>query len=124
MKYFIIDDFPDIRTFIKDIIMKSGDEVYEFDNALNLVPHYEQYKPDWICMDINMEPMNGIQATSVLLNKFPDARVIIVTNYNEILYRTAAINAGVHAYILKDDLHQLLNIIHPIENSNVHNSLS
>jgi len=55
-------------------------------------------------MDIRMPKVNGIKATENLKKKFPEAHVIIVTNYSDQEFRDAAKEAGAEQYFLKDNL--------------------
>lgn len=46
----------------------------------SLLELYEKYKPDLVTVDIVMPGIDGIQATKLLLEKHPEARVIVVTS--------------------------------------------
>ncbi|MBI3194198.1 MAG: response regulator transcription factor [Ignavibacteriae bacterium] len=110
MKIFIVDDNAEIRQLVRSVLGNIAEHILEFDNAQNIVALYELHKPDWIIMDIQMQPLNGITATAKLKGKYPDARVVILTNYGAELYRTAAKNAGAHAFFLKDDLRKIRSV--------------
>jgi len=72
---------------------------------------YRKHKPDWVLMDIRMGAMDGIAATREVTSAFPNARVIIVTNYNDSFLRAEAEEAGAVGYVLKDDLSALHSLI-------------
>lgn len=69
------------------------------DEAINLM---EKYKPDVFLMDINMPHINGVQATKRLIDKYPMARVIILSIHDDENYVTHALKSGAQGYLLKE----------------------
>lgn len=67
----------------------------------DLLRKVERDNPDIVLMDIEMPGMNGIQATSLLKEKFPGINVLIQTIFFEDEYIFNAICAGASGYILK-----------------------
>jgi DNA-binding NarL/FixJ family response regulator len=59
-------------------------------------------RPDVILMDINMPTLDGVQATGLIVESNPSARVIILTMYRQDRYVFEAIKAGARGYLLKD----------------------
>src|SRR5699024_11985987 len=55
-----------------------------------------------VLMDINMPGMNGVQATSKLVDKFPDVNVIILSIHDDESYVSHALKTGAHGYLLKE----------------------
>jgi two-component system response regulator DegU len=62
-------------------------------------------------MPLTSPPRTAISRT--ILREHPDAKVIILTNYNDPDYRDAARDAGTSAFVLKERLFDLLPIISP-----------
>ncbi|MCI0487594.1 MAG: response regulator, partial [Blastocatellia bacterium] len=60
--------------------------------------------PDWVLMDIMMERVDGITATREIRRAFPDARIVIVTNFDDAKFRDAAREAGAGYYVPKENL--------------------
>lgn len=58
-------------------------------------------KPDIILMDLVMEEMNGIVATQEILDKWPEAKIIILTSFIDDQKVYPAIEAGASGYLLK-----------------------
>ncbi len=67
--------------------------------AVNLA---RKLRPDVILMDINMPILDGVQATGLIVEANPSARVIILTMYRQDRYVFQAIKAGARGYLLKD----------------------
>ena len=61
-----------------------------------------QLRPDVILMDIRMPGTDGVAATRAIRSALPDARVIILTTFDDDEYLLAALRAGACGYLLKD----------------------
>lgn len=64
---------------------------------------YEAHRPDWILMDWEMKT-DGLTTTRRIINAYPDARILIVTQHDDAELRDAAMKAGARGFVLKDDL--------------------
>ena len=58
--------------------------------------------PDVVLMDLMMEPMDGIEATAAIKERYPDVEVVAVTSFIEEDKVHAALQAGAAGYLLKD----------------------
>jgi two-component system, NarL family, response regulator LiaR len=89
--------------------------VLEAEDGGQAIECYERMHPDWVLMDIAMEPVDGLAASRAILGAHPEAKIIILTNYDEARYRAAAREIGTKAFILKEHLGDIL----PLLSSNV-----
>lgn len=62
----------------------------------------EDNRVDIILMDIQMPEMNGIKATEIVKNQYPQIKVIMLTVYDDDEYIFKAIKAGANGYLLKE----------------------
>ena len=53
----------------------------------------------------------GIGATGEIIRNFPDAKIVIVTDYGSADLRRAAQDAGAHEYIVKENLIELRRLL-------------
>ncbi|MDR2775625.1 MAG: substrate-binding domain-containing protein [Tannerella sp.] len=98
----VIDDNPDIRTFIKTIlqnnyaIMEAEDGAGGFRKAVH-------YIPDIIVSDIMMPPPDGLELCRRLKNEISTSHipVILLTAYSLDEYRISGYKNGADAYIAK-----------------------
>ncbi|MCK9425959.1 MAG: response regulator transcription factor [Ignavibacteriaceae bacterium] len=111
MKLLIVDDSKEMRKSIRSIVATPADMVFECEDGRNVVTAYTEAQPDYVLMDIRMPKVNGIKATENLKKRFPEARVIIVTNYSDSEFREAAKAAGAERYFLKDNLLDVKNYL-------------
>ncbi len=59
-------------------------------------------KPDVVLMDIYMPLMNGVEATKVFKTQMPQAKIIVLSTYDEDEYIQDALAYGASGYLLKD----------------------
>lgn len=62
---------------------------------------YKECKPDLVTMDITMPDMDGIEATKLIRERFPDANIIMVTSHGQEKMVLDALKAGAKGYLLK-----------------------
>ena len=60
------------------------------------------YSPDLFLMDINMEPVNGIEATGIITKLHPDIKIIGMSIHPETIYVRRMLEAGAHGYVTKN----------------------
>ena len=107
----IADDNREMRETLKDILREFDPYFCECSNGNEVVELYRTHHPDWVLMDVMMPFIDGIAATRRIKDLFPDARILIVTNYNDPLLRHEAKQAGAVGFVLKDDLSVLATIM-------------
>jgi len=62
-------------------------------------------------MDIRISEVDGIEATKRIKAADPEAKIVIVTDYDDDALRQAAIRAGACGYALKDNLLELVGLL-------------
>lgn len=76
------------------------------------LPLIEKWMPDILITDIKMPFMNGLELSSIVRQKMPDIKIIILSGHDEFHYAQSALRLGVEDYCLKPvssaDLIQLL----------------
>jgi DNA-binding NarL/FixJ family response regulator len=104
MTLLIVDDNPQFRELIKVVVADLVDEVSERADGDEAVAAYSARRHDWVLMDLQMARMGGLEATRRLVAGDRTARVLIVTDYDDVHWRAAASDAGACGYVLKENL--------------------
>ena len=108
----IVDDNPDMRRIIRRMVSGIATEIIECADGGGALAAYSHSHPDWVLMDIEMKDMDGISATRQIKAAFPDARIVIVTEYDHTDWREEARRAGACEYVLKESLLEVRAILH------------
>ncbi len=100
----LVDDQRLIRDGLRLLLeLEDGLEVVgEAENGAAALEAYRALQPDVLLMDIRMPGMDGVEATRRLLDRWPMARVIILTTFDDDAYIFDALRAGALGYLLKD----------------------
>ena len=110
MKFLIVDDSADMRRCIKEYLPDEIETV-ECRDGLEAIAAFTQHQPDWVLMDIEMQPIDGLAATRQIKAHWPEAKIIFVTSHDEPRFREAASQLKVEGYVLKDNLEQINQIV-------------
>ncbi len=111
MKIMIVDDHAGFRRVVCTMIRGTGAEVVECEDGAQAEKQYRLCRPDLVLMDIEMQGLDGLQATARIRSSFPAARILMLTQYDDPELREAARRVGAAGYLLKDDLSQLPTLI-------------
>jgi len=104
LKLLIVDDKAQVRSMIRRFVGDLAAEISETDDGESALDAYAAFLPDWVLMDIEMKHTNGIVATERIMAAYPQANVVIVTNYDDDFLRERATAAGACGYVLKENL--------------------
>ena len=67
--------------------------------------------PDWVFMDVKMKKMDGITATKNIKKSYPNAKILVVTDYNDIELKKQALSGGALGYVLKENVFEIYNYL-------------
>jgi len=119
VKVLIVEDSPPMLKMIRRTIADFAGEICECGDGAEAVALYTEQLPDWVLMDIELGAVNGITVTRQIINNFPAAKIVMVTNYNDRQMREAAAEAGACGYVLKENLIELRGRLEAIQKQEV-----
>ena len=109
----IADDNADVRRIIRSLIEEIDPDVIECSDGGSATEAYELHRPDWLLTDINMPRGDGLTAMRTILERHPEARIIVVSQYQDARTRDTALAMGAYAFVGKEDLMSLRDLIAP-----------
>jgi two-component system response regulator YesN len=103
LRVLVVDDELPIRERLKHLDWESwhAEWVGDADNGEVALDFCADNPPDVVVADITMPIMGGFELFHVLQAKFPDIKVILLTNHNDFEYARQAIKLGAIDYLLK-----------------------
>jgi len=107
----VAEDKPFLAKSLEEKISIFNDLKYKFkaENGKELINNLEKNLPiDLILMDIQMPEMDGIEATSIIKEKYPNIKILMLTVFDDEETIFNAILAGADGYLLKDESAQTI----------------
>lgn len=119
MKVIIVDDDQLVSLSLKTILEAQPNiEVIAIgQNGSDAIALYDTYKPDVLLMDIRMDGLNGLDAGKTIIDKYPDAKILLLTTFSDDEYIIKAIHMGAKGYILKQAFETIAPAITAVYNN-------
>ena len=111
MRLMIVDDSAAARAVLRDMLASLHCDITECHDGWEAIQQYRMNRPDWVLMDIHMPGLDGITATAALCKEDPDARVLMVTHFNDDSFRDRALEVGASGFFSKEDLFSVLHFL-------------
>ena len=119
----IVDDHQVFRESLVELLKKQGKHkvLWSAKNGAEFVEMLDSHeRPHIIIMDISMPEMNGVEATRIALQKYPDAKVLVLTQFGEDKYYYEMVSLGVKGFMMKNDgIKELIQAINELMNGGV-----
>jgi len=104
IKLVIADDHNRVRQAWAFILSRNAEIkiVAECKSGVEAILAVKKYCPDVVLMDINMEPMSGIDATRIISNNYENTKVIGMSVHAEMAYVNKMLEVGAIGYVTKN----------------------
>jgi DNA-binding NarL/FixJ family response regulator len=104
IRILLVDDQRLMREGLRILLELESDLeiVGEAENGKAALQAYAELQPDVALMDVRMPGMDGVEATWRLREHWPEARIIILTTFDDDEYVFEGLRAGAQGYLLKD----------------------
>jgi two-component system NarL family response regulator len=118
IRVLVVDDHQIVRKGVVALINSEAglQVVAEAADGQEAVALFRQHQPDITLMDLRLPGIGGAEATRLIRQDFPAARIIVLTTFDgdEDIYR--ALQAGAQSYLLKgmsyDELLDAIRSVH------------
>lgn len=103
IRVLLADDHAVVRKGIREFLEQDPLLVIvaEADDGQQAVELYARERPDLAVLDLQMPRMGGLDALRSIRERFPLARILILTAFDDDPYVFAALKAGANGYLLK-----------------------
>jgi DNA-binding NarL/FixJ family response regulator len=103
VRVLLVDDDDLMRAGLTAVLSSDEtiDVVGEAPDGRAAVERAIELRPDVVLMDVRMPGLDGIAATRELLTVSPDAKVVVLTTFEEDDYIFGALSAGASGFLLK-----------------------
>jgi DNA-binding NarL/FixJ family response regulator len=103
IRILVVDDHAVLREGICALLVQQKDMqvVGEASNGVEALEQVERLKPDVALMDITMPRMDGLEATRLIRGRWPETRILVLTQHENKEYVLPLLQAGAAGYILK-----------------------
>jgi len=110
----VVDDHVVVREGLCALLIpRNGMEVVgEAVDGADAVEKARILKPDVILMDLNLPVMSGLEAITEIIRENPEARILVLTSFDDESNISAAIEAGALGYLSKNSsTHEMFHAI-------------
>jgi DNA-binding NarL/FixJ family response regulator len=101
----IVDDHPIVRQGLRSLISNdpSFEVIGEAGSATEAAQRFREQRPDVTLVDIRLGSESGLDLLDTILAEDPNARVLIVSSFDDPEYIDRSLKAGALGYVLKVD---------------------
>ena len=99
----VVEDHKIMRDGIRALLDRSGEftVVGDAESGTEAIQICTEIHPDVVLMDIGLPGLNGVDTTTELLRHCPNAKVIILSMYDDEDSVVSSIRAGARGYVVK-----------------------
>jgi len=102
VRYLVVDDSVFARKNLARMIETFGGQLAgEAGDGMTAITEYDRINPDIVLMDITMPQMEGIEAAEKIVQKHPEARVVMVSSVGYQENIVAALQRGARHFVQK-----------------------
>ncbi|HZI23710.1 MAG TPA: response regulator transcription factor [Chryseolinea sp.] len=104
LKVYIADDHTLFRKAMVNLLrsFERIADVKDAENGKELLTLIKYEIPDVVIVDLQMPVMDGTETSTVILQKYPDVKIIILTMHDSNKFILHMMDLGVHAFLLKN----------------------
>ncbi len=110
IRILLVDDHPMIRHGLRSLLSAYPDMevVGEAEDGATALEAAETLAPHVILLDIQLPGPNGVELIHQLYQKAADAKIIILTAFDNDEYLVGALSAGAYGYLLKNSSNEMV----------------
>lgn len=101
----IADDHAIFRKGVIDLlsVIPNANVILEASNGKELIEKMATTMPDIVLMDLKMPEIDGIKATKILKEKYPDVKIVVLSMFEEDNFILHLMGLGAVGYLMKNE---------------------
>ena len=103
----IVDDDAFVRNVLRDVLENRGHALLEAEDGRQALEVLGERCPQLVLLDLFMPRLSGMEALTVMRERWPSARVLVISSLDSERLVAQAMEAGAAGYITKP--------FHPLE---------
>ena len=114
----IVEDHKIVAEVLANILQRGGKfEVAGMVNsAEDALEQLSEQNIDLVLVDVSLPHISGIELVAMIREKYPHIPSVVISGHNTSLYVKRSLDAGARGYIVKDDIHDIVDgIQHVLE---------
>ena len=101
MKVLVVDNNKVMLDFLSDILNREGFIIIQAESGQMAIKQYQQYSPDFICLDIMMPDMSGYDVCKEIRKEDTETPIIFITSKTATENKIEGLDVGGDDYIVK-----------------------
>lgn len=105
MKVLLADNHEILRQGLRSLLESTGkyQVIGEAENGRQVIEMTRLLKPELIIMDFSMPGVDGISATNIIKDNFPEIKILILSMYADSYFVQQAMKLGASGFLLKEN---------------------
>jgi two-component system KDP operon response regulator KdpE len=99
-KILVVDDEPQIRTLLRNTLVRAGYQVVEAGSGREALGAVAIDRPDLVLLDLGLPDRDGLELVAMLVAQ-REARLIVVSAREDVAQKVAALDLGADDYVTK-----------------------
>ena len=110
IKILLVDDHAVVRAGFRLLLAQSEDidVIAEAQRGEEACRFFADLHPDVVVMDLSMPGIGGLACIRRICARDPDARILVFSIHDELVYATRALEAGARGFITKNSAPEIL----------------
>ncbi|MDO8631773.1 MAG: response regulator [Phycisphaerales bacterium] len=110
----VVDDSRTMRMILSRALVRGGIEIVgEAHDGAAAIEAFDRVRPDLMTIDLNMPNLDGVSVIRQILDRHPDAKIIVISSLQQPEVETEIMEAGALAILAKpvkdDELLKTIN---------------
>ena len=112
----IVEDHKIVAEVLAGILRRSGkfEVAGMVHTAKDALERLSGQGVDLVLVDVSLPDTNGIELVAMIHEKYPHIPSLVISGHNTSLYVNRSLEAGARGYIVKDDIHDIVEGIQSV----------